>query len=381
MKVIFEKQTLLDAILPALGCVCSKNTIAAIEGINLDCSKEGVCIITAYDLEKGYRTQISCETQRTGNYIINAQKLCQIVRTMPGGFLTIEIFDGNVAKIYSGKSEFELFALDGKDFPALPLLDGEKGFMIKEDILKDLIVKTQFAIAQNNVRPELNGAFFQIEGSKITVVSCDGNKMAIKEQITDIENQNSDSSDLDMSFIIPGKTLGELLKLFSSDENISIRLARKYVIFKIRNITFFSRLIENSYVDYKRFLPSNPRIYVNIDSEAFLESLERASLVTEDKTMGQSKSILRCSFEDNILHISSVSVSGKVNDEIFTEKVGDDITIGFNCRFLLDALRSCDCEKIKLSITSPLMGMLIEPSEKEEDKNFTYLVLPVKIKD
>lgn len=382
MKTIFEKSILLDAILPALGSVSGKNTIPAIEGISLNCSEEGNCVITSYDLEKGYRTEISCETVVKGHYIINAQKLCQIIRAMPNGFITIEVDENNIARIYSGKSEFEIYAMNGADFPSLPVLKGDWGFEIERGVLKNMITKTQFAVAQNDMRPELNGAFFKIEGKKITVVTCDGSKLAIKEQITEIQNKNDDGSELDMKFIIPGKTLTELIKLLSdNDEPLSIRLTRKYAIFIIDKVVFFSRLIENEYIDYNRFLPKAPKTFVKIDCEAFLGALERASLVTEDKTMGQARSILRCTFEENMLKISSVSVSGKVYDEIFTEKQGEDLVIGFNCRYLLDALRACDSEKLKLSLTSQLMGMTIEPAEESEDSSFTFLVLPVKIKD
>lgn len=382
MKAIFEKSVLLDAILPALGSVSGKNTIPAIEGINLNCSEDGNCVVTAYDLEKGYRTEITCEVSRPGNYIINAQKLCQIVRAMPQGFITLEVDQNNIARIINGKSEFEIYAMNGADFPSLPVLRGDHGFIISRGILKNMITKTQFAVAQNDMRPELNGAFFKIEGNKLTVVSCDGSKMAIKEQITDIENKNDDESDLDMKFIIPAKTLTELMKLLSdNDETVSIRVTRKYVIFMIDKVIFFSRLIENEYIDYNRFLPKTPKTFVKIDCESFLGALERASLVTEDKTMGQAKSILRCSFENNMLKISSVSVSGKVYDEIFTEKEGEDIVIGFNCRYLLDALRACDTETLKLSLTSQLMGMTIQPAQESEEGTFTFLVLPVKIKE
>lgn len=382
MKVIFEKSILLSAIQPALSCVSGKNTIPAIEGINLDCSEEGKCIVTSYDLEKGFRTEIPCDTQKTGNYILNASKLTQIVRAMPSGYLTLEVDANNVTRIYSGKSEFEIYAMNGADFPQLPVLTGDMGFHIQKGVLKNMITKTQFAIAQNDMRPELNGAFFKIEGSKITVVSCDGSKMAIKEQVTDIKRNEEEESSLDMKFIIPGKTLNELLKFLSdSDDTISIRLTRKYVIFRIEGIIFFSRLIENEYIDYLRFLPKSAKTFVKIDCEAFLAALERASLVTEDQTMGQLKSFLRCNFEANMLKISSVSVSGKVYDEVITEKEGEDIMIGFKCRYLLDALRAADSEKLKLSLTSSLMGMTIEPAEPEENSNFTFLILPLKIKD
>lgn len=382
MKVIFEKNLLLEAIIPALGSVSGKNTIPAIEGIKLDCSGEEKCIITAYDLEKGYRTEIGCNIIEPGDYIINAQKLAQRIKVMPNGYITIEISKDNIAKISNGKSEFEMYAMNGADFPALPALMGDMGFEISQGILKNMIVNTQFAVAQNDMRPELNGAFFQISGNKITVVTCDGSKMAIKNQITDIENKNDDGSELDMKFIIPSKTLIELMKLLNdSEDTVSIRLTRKYAIFMIDNVIFFSRLIENEYIDYNRFLPKTPKTFIEINCEAFLGALERASLVTEDKTMGQAKSILRCNFEDNMLKLSSVSVSGKVYDEIITNQAGDDITIGFNCRYLLDALRSAESEKLKLSLTGPLMGMTIQPAEQAEDNDFIFLVLPVKIKD
>jgi len=382
MKIIFEKNTLLSAIHPAMSCVSNVNTIPTIKGINLNCSEEGKCIVTSYDLEKGFRCEIPCETQKPGNYIINADTLIKIVNAMPSGYITFEVDANNVTKISSGKSEFEIYAMNGSDFPQLPVLTGDKGFHISKGVLKDMIQQTKFAIAQNDMRPELNGAFFKIEGSKITVVSCDGSKMAIREQTADIKRNEEEESSLDMKFIIPGKTLDKLTSFLSdSDDTVSIRLTRKYVIFRFDNEVFFSRLIENEYIDYNRFLPKSSNTTVNIDCEAFLGALERASLVTEDKTMGQSKSILRCNFEDNMLKISSVSASRKVSDEVIIEKQGADIMIGFNCSYLLAALRAADSEKLKLSLTSSLMGMTIQPLEAEEESNFTFLVLPVKIKE
>lgn len=382
MKIIFEKNTLLSAIQPAMSCVSNVNTIPTIKGINLNCNEEGKCVVTSYDLEKGFRCEIPCETQRPGNYIINADTLIKIVNAMPSGYMTFEVDTNNVTKISSGKSEFEIYAMNGEDFPQLPVLTGDKGFSIAKGVLRDMIQKTKFAVAQNDMRPELNGAFFKIEGSKITVVSCDGSKMAIREQNTDIKRNEEEESAFDMKFIIPGKTLDKLTGFLNdSDEEILIRLTRKYVIFRFETMVFFSRLIENEYIDYSRFLPKSAKTVVNIDCEAFLGALERALLVTEDKTMGQSKSILRCNFEDNMLKISSVSASRKIYDEIITSKNGDDIVIGFNCSYLLAALRSADSEKLKLSLSSALTGMTIEPAETEDGSGFTFLVLPVKIKE
>ncbi|MDD6264975.1 MAG: DNA polymerase III subunit beta [Clostridia bacterium] len=379
MKVTFEKTELLNAITPALGCVAGKNTYASLEGIDLNC-RDGKCTITSYDLEKGYRTEITCEIEEEGDYIISAQKLIQIVRAMPSSFITIEVNSKNVVRIYSGKSEFELHAIPGEDFPSLPELNGQEGFTIKQNNLKRMLTMIQFAIAQNSMRPELNGAYIKIEDDTITAVTCDGSRLALIEQkgeMTDIKVEDDK-----IEFILPGKTLTEVIKLISDkDENMVIKLARKHVMFFIDNTVIFSRLIENEYIDYERFIPKSSKIFVTIDREMLLSSVERALLVTEDKSMGQARSKLKCSFKGNILTVSSKSVSNKITDEIYMKKEGEDIEIGFNCRFMADALHALYFEELKLSMTSPLMSMLIEPVHENENERYVFLILPVKLND
>ena len=381
MKVVFEKSTLLGAVTPALGSVSGKNTLPAIEGVNIKCEEGGKCTVTAYDLEKGFRCVIEAEVEIEGNYVINGQKLVQIVKTMPGDFVTVEVNDKYVVRISSGKSEFELHALDGKDFPMLPDLEGDRGIEIPQNVFGSMLRQTAFAIAQNNMRPELNGSYFKTENGALTIVSCDGNRMALCERKIDLTDIKG-GEDIKMDCIVPGKTLSELVRLVGdTDDTMLIKLARKHVIFNVGPYTFFSRLIDNEYIDYKRFIPQTSKIFVKLDCDSFVGALERAMLVTEDRTLGQAKSPLRCTFTGNLLKVSSISVTGRVYDEIFTEKIGDDIEIGFNCRYLLDALRCCDIDRIKLSLTSPLMSMIIEPAEPQEDERFLFLVLPVKMKD
>ena len=378
MKIIFDRNRLDAAITPAMGCVSNKNTMASTEGILIETDGDH-CILSAYDLEKGIRINVPAVIEEEGSYIINAGKLNQIIRSMPENDVLIEVDRRNITKITSGKSSFELHALKGEDFPNLPELSVEEGFNIKQGELRSLIVKTLFAVAQNDQRPALNGAFFKIENNTITVVSCDSNRLAVKKKYCEIERRENSTA---LKFIIPGKTLGELIKLIDdSEEIITIRPVRKHVIFKIGELFFFSRLIDEEYIDYERFIPKNNKIFVKIHTGEFLKSLERASLVTEDRSMGQTKSALRCSFEDNILSLSSVSVSGSFNDEIITEKEGANIEIGFNCRFLLESMRACETEYVRLSLSTPLMSMIIEPAEKNPEDDFIYLVLPVKMKD
>lgn len=380
MKAIFDKNKLLSEISPMLGVVSAKNTIAAIEGIKIT-TQDDKCELCAFDNEKGIKNHVDAEIIEAGSYIINAGKLHQILRVLPEGSVTIEISDRNVTKISSGISSFELHALPGDDFPVLPELGGEKGFTIEQAELKNMISKVMFAVGVNEPKPMLNGVYFKIDGSKITVVASDGQRLALKEKICDIDNLGGE--ELKMEFIIPGKSLSELTKLLSDSDGkkVKIVLGRRHVIFAIEDILFFTRMIDSSYLEYERFIPKNNRIFVKVSTDALLRSLERASLVTEERTMGQTKSPLRCIFKDGVLAFSSVSVSGKFYDEIPVEKTGDDIVIGFNCKFFIDAMRCVDNDYVTLSMSTPLMSMLIEPSESSDDDKFIYLVLPVRMRD
>ncbi len=385
MKITFTKSQLETVVNDSLCAVSDKNNIPIVEGIRFRTEKNGNCSLTTYDLEKGFRAEIPCEIERPGNFVINAQKLNRIIRFMPDMYITIDVDEKSVATITSGRAKFELHALEGEGFPSLPELNGERGFTVNSGLLKKIISQVSFAIATTDQRPMLCGAYFLIKNNDLKIIACDGNRLAIREK-TDcpIINNNRDGSDLELAFIVPGKTLNQLVKLMDDEENIAIYLGRKHVIFKMSDKTFFSRLIDSDYIDYNRVIPKDRLISVVVDRLPLVSCLERASLVTEDKALGQAKSYVKCQFEDNLIKISSNSVTGSVYDEINIDKEGDDITIGFNCRLLLEALRAADGEKIKIYLNSPLMSIIIDPVKGEEDsleENFLYMVCPVKMKE
>ncbi len=379
MKISMDKAILLAAVMPAAGFSSSKSTIASTEGILFRTVGNNTCELSAYDLEKGMKTFVPCVIEEEGGGIINCTRFIQIVRTMPEGLLTIEIDTRSFrAKISGGKAEFELQALDGKDFPDLPELRGDRGFAIRQSALRNILQKTQFAIAVNSVRPELNGLNLKVQNGVLTAVACDGSRLAL---ISKQENlQNVGIAELSFDLIIPGKAIAELLRFVNdSDEEMKIHVARKHIIFFIGNFILFTRLIDAQYVDYERFIPKTPKIFVKVHTDEFISALERAMLVTEEKQQGQVKSPVICVFEEDALTVSSSSITGRVNDVMPTEQEGDAIEIGFNCRFLYDAMKVCDCEQVKLSMTSPLMGMTIEPVSNEDSERFLLLVLPVRL--
>jgi len=376
MKVIFEKAELINAVSPAMGSVSNKNTLAPIEGILIESEGDNHCILSAFDLEKGMRITLPAVIEEKGSCIINAAKFNQIIRIMPDSKITLEVDRRNIAKISSGKTFFELHALKGEDFPNMPELSIDGGITLKQGDLRDMITSTMFAVAQNSQRMEMNGAFFSIEGSSLTVVACDHNRIAMKNKTFDFTL----AADLNSRFIIPNKTLTELVRLLdATEEPITVKPMRKHCVFKIGEIYFFTRLIEQEYVEYRRYIPKDSKINVLVNTESLVSSLERALLVTDDKNVGHTKSTLKCTFVENRLELSSTSVTSSFSDELSIDMEGEGIEIGFNCRNLLEAVKSCGVENIRISMTSPLMAMTILPAEPVEGEGFLFLVLPVRM--
>lgn len=385
MKITFQKSILEAVVNDSMCSVSDKNAIPVIEGIRFKTEDDGRCSITTYDLDKGFQASVECDVSEGGNYVINAQKLNRIIKFMPDQYITISVNPNCKVVITSGLSKFELHAMEGESFPSLPDLSGDIGFTVSGDILKKMISQIFFAIAVTDQRPILCGALFTITNESLKVVSCDGNRLAIREKICTLENTDNKSEPLNASFVIPGKTLNQLMRLISDDDLIQIHLGRKHVIFQMDGKLFFSRLIDGEYIAYQRIIPQSSPITVKVDRMGMISSLERASLVTEDKALGQAKSYVRCAFEDDKLKISSVSVTGSVYDEIGIEKTGDNIVIGFNCRYLLDALKAADGKTVRITLDSPLKSIIIYPErdadEDPSDEEFLYMVSPVKMKE
>ncbi len=383
MKIIFKRQTAEKTAAPLMCATGGKSVLATSEGILIEASSPDICIFTTYDMEKGLRTNVEAKVIEGGSYIINAQKFIQTLKVMDGEEIMLTVDDKLSACITSGKSSHKMNALKGEDFPALPSLTSELGFEIKYSTLRKMIAKTAYAMGVNDTRPVLNGCYFKIHGNELMMVSCDGYKMAKCVLNTKLENRNSDGSELRFSFIIPNKTMNELYKLISGDDdkNVRIYMMRKHIIMQIGDITFFSRLIEGEYIDYDRIIVTTHKVVVDIDREELVSALERAALVTEERIAGSVRSHVKLEFDDNILRISANSSAGSTYDEIETVSEGGKIAIAFNNRYLIDSVRSCTGEKIRLSLSSPLTSMNIQPIDSDDGSDDIFMLLPVRTKE
>ena len=384
MKIVFNRQQILSSVSPLMIAASGKSTLSAIDGILIDAKQPDTCTFTAYDLEKGVKTTLESKVIEEGCVIVNAQKFIATMRVMDGEEVTFTVDNKMVATFFCGKSSHKMNALPGEDFPELPLIESDKGFQLPCGTLREMLGKIMYAMGVNDQRPVLNGCFFEVKDNSLLLVSCDSFKLAKCQLKTEVRNKNTDGSDLRYRFIVPVKTVNELYKLITGDaeREVYIKMTRRHIIFHIDNVIFFSRLIDGEYIDYDRIIIRQHKIHAVVDRDVFLSALERATLITEEHVAGSARSHVKLQLEQGILKVMASSSAGSTYDEIEVEQDGADISIAFNNRYLIDSVRACESEKIKISLSSPLTSVNIEPAGDEEiEAEELFMLLPVRMKE
>lgn len=384
MKIIFDRQAVLTATAPLMCAVGNKATHPTIEGIHIEAKHPDICVLTTYDLEKGLQISIEAKVLEEGCYVINAQKFNQTMRVMDGDEVMLTVEKNLTAVIESGKSSHKMIALKGEDFPELPFLKSERGFSLKAGMLREMMGKTMYAMGVNDQRTVLNGTYFEVEDNRIMLVACDSFKMAKCIRRVNVENKNEDGSDLRYRFIVPVKTINELYKLISGDAeaDIVIHMTRKHIIFNIGDIMFFSRLVDGEYIDFDRIIIRQHKIYATMDREELISALDRATLITDERGGGRVPAHVKLQLEGGLLKVLASSAAGSTYDEMEVEHEGGDLLIAFNNRYLIDSVRACECEKVRIALSSPLTSVNIEPAVGgEEDCEDLFMLLPVRMKE
>ena len=383
MKIVFNRQEIINAVAPLMCAVSGKSTLTAIEGILIEAAEDGTCTLTTFDLEKGMRLSIHADVEEPGTYILNAQKFSQTMRVMEGDTVTLTVTQNLQACIASGKSTHRMNALDGKDCPAWPPLETEDGFTISQAVLREMISKCMYAMATNDQRAVLNGCYFKVTTDNLLTVACDSFKLAKCSADAPIENGNANGAKLNHAFILPTKSVNELYRMLKDDERATVRVTKtlRNIVFHFDDLTFFSRLIDGLYIDFDRIIITNHKITVQVNRERLIAALDRAALVTEEKVAGSVRAHVRLEFVGDLLKISATSTLGETYDEVPLDlHEGPDLVIAFNNRFLIDSLKSCSADEVKLSLSSPLTSINIEPASTEEIHEL-FMLLPVRMKE
>ena len=367
MKFECEKSLLASAIEGVSRAITNRAAIPVLEGIYM--IAEGFnLILNGFDMEMGFTTTIECNVLVPGETVLDAKLLGSMVSRMPAGNVCIELNDEGQAKISGGVAEFEIPALNASDYPSLPVTGADNTMTLKCGVIREMIEKTIYAVSQDDKKPAHTGELFVIEPGSLTVVALDGYRLAIIQRNVDCSR--------DIRIIIPSKTLQELLKIMGgADEEVKIDANRRYVVFTTNGYTIMSRLIEGDFLNYESVIPKDKKTRITVDCKTFIDTIERASLIITERL----KNPLRISFTENKITVRCQTPLGKVVDEFApVEMTGDAVEIGFNNRYLLDALRYSKCEKMVLEINGPLSPVKILP---ENGKDFIYLVLPVRFKN
>lgn len=367
MKFSCEKALLVSAVATTSRAVAAKSSIPAMEGILIEADTR--LRLTGYDLEKGIQATVPAEIQEPGSLVLSARLFGEIIRKMPDDVVVFTA-QNYMVNIKCGLSEFNILGTDPEEFPELPTVDQQNSLTLEQSVLRSMISQTLFAVSDNESRPIHTGSLFEVDSEGLTIVSVDGYRLALRHESID-KKEGAET----FSFVVPGAALSEVEKICSDvDEPASVTQGARHVMFKVGDTMLVSRRLEGEFLAYRQAIPRNNTIHVEGDTRALLSSIDRVSLIISDKL----KSPLRCVFDSNLLKISTKTAIGDAYDECPLSGDGGGLEIGFNNKYLMDALKAAPADKVRLELTTGVSPCVILPTEGEE--NFLYMVLPVRLK-
>lgn len=366
MKFVCSSQKLSEICSNVQRAVSQKTSLPALEGILIKAENNNI-VLSSYDLEVGIITTMEARVEKTGSIVLNAKILCDILRSLPEENVSVEVDERLACKIKSGEAVFTFMGISASEYPELPEVSGGFPLVINSDLLKDMIRKTIFATAENDAKIVHTGVRFEIEENNIRLIAVDGFRLAIR-------NEKIDYSGEEKIFVVPKKTLNELTKLITgSDETVSINIGLHHIVFEIGTYCIVSRLLSGEFLNYKAAISASANATVKVNVRKFIESIERTSLIITDRT----KSPIRCIFDSDIIKMSSTTVLGTASDKVTAQMKGEKLEMGFNNKFLLDALKVCDTDEVIIRLSSPIQPIIIVPTEGD---SFLFLILPVRLK-
>ena len=365
MKLIFKKSDLTNAVNIVSKAVPSKTTMAILECILIDATTNEIKF-TANDMELGIETIVNGDILEKGQIAIEAKIFSDIVKKLPDSEIVIETDNNFQMVITSEKAKFVIPGKSGEDFSYLPLIEKDKFIFLSQFTLKEIIRQTIFSIADNDNNKIMTGELFEIKENELKVVSLDGHRISIRK----IELKESFD---DISVIVPGKTLTEISKILSggNDDEVKIFFTNNHIVFEFDNTVVVSRLIEGEYFKINQMLSSDYETKIILNKREFLECIDRATLLIKE---GDKRPIV-INVQDGELELKINSAMGSMNENIIISKEGKDIVIGFNPKFLIDALRVIDDEEINIYLLNSKAPCFI----RNDDQSYIYLILPVNL--
>ena len=367
MKFSCEKYILQNAIAIASRATATKSPIPSLEGLLLTAGAD--LRITGYDLKEGIYTDVDADISEPGSIVVGARLFGEMIRRLPDGIVTISVDERNNVNVKCGKSDFHFMGYDAEEYPEMPNVDGMNNVTLPQKILRSMINQTIFAVATSDVRPIYTGTLFEISGDELTLVSVDDYRLAKRTER--IEKGQME----DCSFVVPGSALSDIERICSDEEDeISISVGSKHISFRIGSTVVISRRLEGDFLNYKKSIPDTFRYVVEVDRAEFMSTIDRVALIISEK----NSSPVRLNFNDGNIVCLCATVIGKAEDVCSCEGSGDGLEIGFNDRYLMDALKAAGTDKLHICLNTASSPSIIEAADGS--KAFTYMILPVRLR-
>ena len=366
MKFSCEKYLLQSACGTASRAAASKSPIPALEGLLLQAADR--LTVTGYDLKKGIYTQLEADVKEQGSVVVGARLFGEMIRRLPDGIVTISTDVNNNVNVKCGKSEFNFMGISPEDYPEMPVVDGVNNIALPQKILGSMINQTIFAVADNDMRPIYTGTLFDIEGEELTMVAVDGYRLAKRsEKLETAKMENC-------SFVVPGSALADIERICGdSEELVKISVGAKHISFSIGETVVISRRLEGEFLNYKKSIPDSFKYTVKVDRGEFMSAIDRVSLIVSER----NTSPVRMNFNDGSIDCLCATPIGRAEDVCTCEGSGEGLQIGFNDRYLKDALKAAGTEELNVCLNSASSPCVITAADGSE--NFTYMILPVRL--
>ena len=367
IKFSCEKVFLQNAIAVTSRAVAQKSSIPALEGLLIHADQQ--LTISGYNMQTGIRTNVFANVVEGGDIVLNARLFGDIIRRMPDDMITFTADEKMMVHVSCGDADFDILGLSAADYPDLPEVEDEYAVSMQQKVLRSMIEEVAFAVSTNESRPVHTGALFEIADMSLSMVAVDGFRLAFRrEKLEKLEGGA-------FSFVCPGSALSEVKSICGDTEDlVTVTLGKRHILFEIGDTQLICRRLEGEFLDYKNAIPRKNPIQIVAETKALIESIDRVSVVISDKL----KSPVRCLFDHDKVMLSAKTGNGEAKDVCRVSGDGDKLEIGFNNRYLLDALRNARTEQVRMEISGPLSPVKVLPVEGND---FLYLVLPVRFKN
>ena len=376
MKFSCPKSQLLEVINTVQKAVSAKSIMPILECIKIEANPDGTVVITGNNLEICIEYKSNFNVTDGGSIALSSKIFGEIIRRLPDDEVFVNINEeNNIATITCQKAEFNIQGLSPDEYPAVPEVNETYKFSISQQLLKKMLRRTIFSASVNDMkRPIITGVLFSIDTGVLTMAATDGHRLALVKEVADVGLEEK-------KFVVPGASLREISKVLKdTDEKVEIIVSQRYAMFDFGEYKIVTRLLEGEFVNFGNILAAPNTIFVTIDTRSFCESLERASLLINDDISTKVEKIpVRLNIGYDKIEITCITGRGKVHDIVDADIKGDDIEIGFNHKYLLEALRACEEEKVQLEFSHPRSPCFIRSAEN--DGSYTFMISPIRLYD